>query len=107
MKVNDLIDLLQDGTLKFEEKENGKYFSLYSPTIDTGRKFLEIHHKINEDDITWVKFHGEATLHSGLLRKTKPSGDDRPINREIKFEDNRNDVIAVAVASYYEIQKVI
>ena len=45
MKVIDLIDLLQDGTLKFEEKENGKYFSLYSPTIDTGRKFLEIYNK--------------------------------------------------------------
>ncbi|AYF96250.1 hypothetical protein [Streptococcus gwangjuensis] len=104
MKVIDLIDLLQDGTLKFEEKENGKYFSLYSPTIDTGRKFLEIY---NKDDVTWVKFHGEATLHSGLLRKTKLSGDKGPINREIKFEDNRNDVIAVAVASYYEIQKVI
>lgn len=77
---------------------------MYSPTIDTGRKFLEIY---NKDDVTWVKFHGEATLHPGLLRKTKSSGDDRPINREIKFEDNRNDVIAVAVASYYEIQKVI
>ena len=104
MKVIDLIDLLQDGALKFEKKGNGKYFSLYSPTIDTGRKFLEIY---NKDDVTWVKFHGEATLHSGLLRKTKSSGDKGPINREIKFEDNRNDVIAVAVASYYEIQKVI
>ncbi|WP_449458317.1 hypothetical protein [Streptococcus suis] len=104
MKVIDLIDLLQDGTLKFEYKENGKYFSLYSPIIDTGRKFLEIY---NKNDVTWVKFHGEATLHSGLLRKTKSSGDKGPINREIKFEDNRNDVIAVAVASYYEIQKVI
>ena len=103
MKVIDLIDLLQDGTLKLR-KGNGKYFSLYSPTIDTGRKFLEIY---NKDDVTWVKFHGEATLHSGLLRKTKLSGDKGPINREIKFEDNRNDVIAVAVASYYEIQKVI
>ena len=106
MKVNDLIDLLQDGTLKFEEKENGKYFSLYSPTIDTGRKFLEIYEGKN-NDVTRVKFHGEATLHSGLLRKTKSSGDEGPINRVIKFEDNRNDVIAVAVASYYEIQKVI
>ena len=82
MKVIDLIDLLQDGTLKFEKKENGKYFSLYSPTIDTGRKFLEIY---NKDDVTWVKFHGEATLHSGLLRKTKSSGDKGPINREIKL----------------------
>ena len=106
MKVNDLIDLLQDGTLKFEERVNEVYSSLYSPTVNTGRKFLEVH-KNKKNDVTWVKFHGEATLHSGLLRKTKPSGDDGPINREIKFEDNRNDVISVAVASYYEVQKLI
>ncbi|ARC48645.1 hypothetical protein V6T01_00730 [Streptococcus salivarius] len=103
MKVNDLIALLKDGTLKFEEKVNDAYSSLYSPTVNTGRKFLEIH-KDKKNDVTWVKFHGEATLHSGLLRKTKLSGDRGPINKEIKFDDNLNDVISVAVASYYEVQ---
>ena len=106
MKVNDLIDLLQDGTLKFEKRVNEEYISLYAPTVTKGRKFLEIYEGKN-NDVTRVKFHGETTLHSGLLRKTKSSGDEGPINRVIKFEDNRNDVIAVAVASYYEIQKVI
>ena len=41
MKVNDLIALLKDGTLKFEEKVNDAYSSLYSPTVNTGRRFIE------------------------------------------------------------------
>ena len=126
MRIGEMIDQLESQGLTidifaYDRKPTISVF--YLDHKKRGNKFIEIHGKedksidflyenmevAKEDyykkyDVSIVKFHGEATLHSGLLRKTKSSGDDGPINREIKFEDNRNDVIAIAVASYEKVK---
>ena len=118
MKVRELIKELKEQGLDVHDEyaleSNPPYVALYYSEKMHGRKFLElvipsdcgVKEKAKEAEFTRVKFHEETVL-SPINLKNLSSGDEGPINRQVKIEELiKDNVVAVATMSYNKVKEL-